>query len=42
MIGQTSVDTVWAVDRIVEQNLLFWSDPSFGAAIPRWPAAKAR
>ncbi|MCX4804237.1 SMI1/KNR4 family protein [Streptomyces sp. NBC_01214] len=29
VIGQSSVDTVWAIDRIVEQNLLFWSDPSF-------------
>ncbi|MFF7504411.1 SMI1/KNR4 family protein [Streptomyces lavendulae] len=29
VIGQTSVDTVWAIDQIVEQNRVFWSDPSF-------------
>jgi hypothetical protein len=29
MIGQSSVSTVWALDQIVEQNLLFWSDPAF-------------
>ncbi|MFE2248078.1 SMI1/KNR4 family protein [Streptomyces lavendulae] len=29
VIGQTSVDTVWAVDQIVEQNRVFWSEPSF-------------
>ncbi|MFE2849828.1 SMI1/KNR4 family protein [Streptomyces lavendulae] len=29
VIGQTSVDTVWEIDQIVEQNRFFWSDPSF-------------
>ncbi|GLV85887.1 hypothetical protein Slala03_55760 [Streptomyces lavendulae subsp. lavendulae] len=29
VIGQTSVDTVWAIDQIVEQNRVFWSEPSF-------------
>lgn len=29
VIGRTHVDTVWTVDQIVEQNLLFWSDESF-------------
>ncbi|MFF3419734.1 SMI1/KNR4 family protein [Streptomyces sp. NPDC002698] len=26
VIGHTDTDTVWPLDRIVEQNLLFWSD----------------
>ncbi|MER5402456.1 SMI1/KNR4 family protein [Streptomyces sp. NPDC002599] len=26
VIGHTYTDTVWPLDRIVEQNLLFWSD----------------
>ncbi|MFB7909715.1 SMI1/KNR4 family protein [Kitasatospora sp. NPDC059146] len=29
VIGRTWVDTVWPVERIVEQNLLFRSDRSF-------------
>lgn len=29
VIGQTSVDTVWPIDQIVERNLLLWSDESF-------------
>ncbi|WP_043262669.1 SMI1/KNR4 family protein [Streptomyces sp. CT34] len=29
VIGPTHVDTVWTIDQIVEQNLLFWSDESF-------------
>ncbi|MDH6130500.1 SMI1/KNR4 family protein [Kitasatospora sp. GP82] len=29
IIGQTSVDTVWAIEQIVEQNLYFRSDGSF-------------
>jgi hypothetical protein len=29
IIGQTSVDTVWTVEQIVEQNLRFRSDRSF-------------
>ncbi|WP_328721284.1 SMI1/KNR4 family protein [Streptomyces sp. NBC_00247] len=29
VIGHTHVDTVWTVDRIVERNLLFWSDAAF-------------
>lgn len=28
VLGHTHVDTVWAVDRIVEENLRFWSDAS--------------
>ncbi|MGC4985891.1 SMI1/KNR4 family protein [Streptomyces sp. DT193] len=26
VIGHTDTDTIWPLDRIVEQNLLFWSD----------------
>ncbi|MFD5521689.1 SMI1/KNR4 family protein [Streptomyces sp. NPDC127066] len=26
VIGHTDTDTVWPLDRIVEQNLFFWSD----------------
>ncbi|WP_310727893.1 SMI1/KNR4 family protein [Streptomyces sp. N2A] len=29
VIGRTYVDTVWTMDQIVKQNLLFWSDASF-------------
>ncbi|ARF77870.1 SMI1/KNR4 family protein [Kitasatospora aureofaciens] len=29
VIGRSSVDTVWTVEQIVEQNLLFRSDESF-------------
>ncbi|MFI0220238.1 SMI1/KNR4 family protein [Streptomyces lydicus] len=29
VIGRARVDTVWTIDQIVEQNLLFWSDESF-------------
>ncbi|MEU4119519.1 SMI1/KNR4 family protein [Kitasatospora sp. NPDC028055] len=29
IVGHTSVDTVWPVERIVEQNLLFRSNRSF-------------
>ncbi|MFF2075044.1 SMI1/KNR4 family protein [Kitasatospora sp. NPDC058162] len=29
IVGHTAVDSVWAVEQIVEQNLLFRSDPSF-------------
>lgn len=29
VIGHSQVDTVWSIDQIVEQNLLFWSDESF-------------
>lgn len=29
IIGRTAVDTVWPVEQIVEQNLLFRSDSSF-------------
>ncbi|MFI8326889.1 SMI1/KNR4 family protein [Streptomyces sp. NPDC085529] len=29
VIGHTAVDTVWSVERIVDQNLLFRSDSSF-------------
>ncbi|MEY2242066.1 SMI1/KNR4 family protein [Streptomyces sp. BF23-18] len=28
VIGHTDTDTVWPLDQIVEQNLLFWSDAS--------------
>ncbi|MFD4659868.1 SMI1/KNR4 family protein [Kitasatospora sp. NPDC058444] len=29
VLGHTHVDTVWTLDRIVEQNLRFWSDETF-------------
>ncbi|MFD5424441.1 SMI1/KNR4 family protein [Streptomyces sp. NPDC127084] len=29
VLGHTSVGTVWSLDEIVEQNLTFWSDPTF-------------
>lgn len=29
VVGHTGVDTVWSVARVVEQNLLFRSDPAF-------------
>lgn len=30
VIGHTHVDTVWPLGQIVETNLHFWSDPTFG------------
>ncbi|WP_129298043.1 SMI1/KNR4 family protein [Streptomyces lydicus] len=29
VIGRTEVDTVWSIDQIIQQNLLFRSDESF-------------
>ncbi|MGQ4389340.1 SMI1/KNR4 family protein [Streptomyces sp. SAS_270] len=29
VIGHAHVDTVWTIDRIVEQNRFFWSDATF-------------
>lgn len=29
VLGHSHVDTVWTLDRIVEQNLRFWSDETF-------------
>ncbi|MEU5951041.1 SMI1/KNR4 family protein [Streptomyces sp. NPDC047525] len=29
IVGHHGVDTVWPLERIVEENLLFWSDSSF-------------